>query len=596
MANTFYLGSSGTAAVSPSFSSDWDITSEAIRRPLSSFPRDSTMTTKSYDDADETDQSILFFQFVGNPMNATASGTPSLTINMRCSETSTDNNLFLCATARLVRENGSDYSTPKVLSTFTIDNTECDTVLTSRSLTLGAITSTDIAEGDRLVLEIGLTGDPSPGGSHDGSISYGDDSATDISIISDSTTAANNPIANLNTSSYTFQGTRLYLPSDVGGAAAAVTPSDGDVWDDVAQKVGVLATQFTPSGSTMTSYNIEDADVNQRAILIMTYVTPPLNPFTTDELTSTLLDLTIRGLETSASNNLVIATTIRAVQNDGTDYVTPKYILGSDTTTKNTGEVNATTLTSASWGSTVYSSGISIAEGDRLVIEIGMSGNPATTFSHDGTISLGDDAASDLTNGTTDTDADNPWIQLAGSGSNYLPFKRDAGPETYFEAHNFSVTCSSDLLRQLSYTKVMAASCANVLDKSTIYPQSYSYSMSCSSSLDYVYVQVREFSYSMTGTNVLDVDFTPTREPSMSSTCINTLGRTIHVTKSVGITCGAGLSHRIYPDFFETPDMTATCTVGFNKELITSGTISEITDPMIDRLTDEITQNLTNPH
>lgn len=596
MANTFYLGSSGSAAVSPSFSSSWDVTSAAIRRPLSSFPRDSTMTTKSYDDANETNQSILFFQFVGNPMNATASGTPSLTINMRCSETSTDNNLFLCATARIVRENGSDYATPKVLKTLTLDNTECATTLTSRSLALSSITETDIAEGDRLVLEIGLSGDPAPGGSHDGSISYGDDSATDISLISDSTTDPNNPIANFNTSSYTFHGTRLYLPSANGGAVGAVTPANGAVWDDVTQKVGVLATQFTPSASVMTSYNIEDADVDQREILIMTYVTPPLNPFSTDELTATLLDLTIRGLETNASNNLVIATTIRAVQNDGTDYVTPKYLQGSTTTTKNTGEVSATTLTSASWGSTVYSAGVSIAEGDRLVIEIGMAGNPATTFSHDGTISLGDDAASDLTNGTTDTDADNPWIQLAGSGSSYLPFKRDAGPETYFESHGFNVTCSNDLIRQISFYRGMSSTCTNSLNVAQIFPRSLSYGASGSVSLDKAYVQPRSFSYGMTGTNVLDLDFTPTREPSMSSTCASDLSRKIYLNKSMGVTCGASLTHRIYPDFFETPDMTVTCTVGFNKELVFTADPGEITTPITDRITAEITNHLTNPH
>lgn len=553
------------------------------------------MTTKSYVDSDATDQNILFFQFVGNPMNEVASGTPSLTINMRCSETSTDNNLFLCATARLVRENGSDYATPKVLKTLTIDDTECATTLTSRSLALSAITETTIAEGDRLVLEIGLSGDPAPGASHGGSISYGDDSTTDISLLSDSTTLANNPVANLNTSSYTFHGTRLYLPN-ASGTAAAVTPSNGAVWDDVTQDVGVIATQFTPSGTTMTTYSIEDADVDQREILIMTYVTPPLNPFSTDELTATLLDLTIRGLETSASNNLVIATTIRAVQNDGTDYGTPKYILGSATTTKNTAEVNATTLTSASWGSTVYSAGVSIAEGDRLVIEIGMSGNPATTFSHDGSISLGDDAVTDLTNGTTDTDADNPWIQLAGSGTGYLPFKRDAGPETYYQAGNFSATCASDVIRKMSYTKSMGASCANSLDKSAIFPLSLSYSSSCSSTFSKVFIQTQSFNYGMTGTASLDLDFVRTIEPPIAASCSNDVIRKISLNKSIGMNCGASLSHRIYPDFFQSPDVSITCTVGFNKELITTDEPGPITMEITDRITAEITNHLTNPH
>lgn len=553
------------------------------------------MTTKSYSDSDATDQNILFFQFVGNPMNAVQSGTPSLTINMRCSETSTDNNLFLCATARLVRENGSDYATPKVLKTFTLDNTECATTLTSRSLALSSITDTAIDEGDRLVLEIGLSGDPAPGASHSGAISYGDDSATDISLISDSTTDPNNPVANLNTSSYTFHGTRLYLPN-ASGTAAAVTPANGAVWDDVTQDVGVIATQFTPSDTTMTTYSIDDADSAARDILIMTYVTPPLNPFSTDELTATLLDLTIRGLETSTSNNLVISTTVRAVQNNGTDYETPKYILGSATTTKNTAEVNATTLTSASWGSTVYPAGVSIAEGDRLVIEIGMSGDPATTFQHDGSVSLGDDSATDLTNGTTDTDTDNPWIQLAGSGTSYLPFKRDVGPETFYQNAGFSTTCANGLLRKISYSPDMSTSVSSSLNKSTIYPKSLSYSMTGTSSLTKVYIQPRSFSYGMTGTGGLDLDFIRTIEPSMSVTGSNGLIRKISFNKSYGATCAAGLSHRIYPDFFQTPSMSATCSVGFEKELILSGTPGPITMSITDKITAEVYNYLTNPH
>lgn len=577
MANTYYLGSSGSAPVSPSFSSDWDVTSEAIRRPLETIVRGSTMTTKSYSDSDATDQSILFFQFVGPPMKATASGTPSASLVMRCSETSTDNNLFLCCTIRLVHENGADYSTPKILKTLTVDNTECATTLTSRALAMSSITSETIAEGDRLVVEIGLTGDPSPGASHSGSISYGDDSATDISIISDSTTAANNPILNFNTSSYMHWGNRMYLPSNAG-AAAAVTPSNGAVWEDVTQKVGVKAAQFTPSGSAMTTYSIDDADVDERDILIMTYVTPPLNPFITDNLTSTVLDLTMRGLETSASNNLSIRTTIRAVQNDGTDYMTPKYILGSDTTTKNTGEVSATTLTAASWGATVYSSGVSIAEGDRLVFEIGMGGNPATTFQHDGSISLGDDSASDLDNGTTDTDADNPWLQLTGTGTLCLPFKRDAVSVTYDEDHSMNAVCAASL------------------SKSAVFPKALAYSLLGTSALTHAYIKPLTLNSSMVGANIFDLDFTPTREPSMTATASTSLGRTIYLNKSIIATCTAGLSHRIYPDFFESHGSNAVCSLGFSFDLIRTSDTDPITYQITDGITAEITNILTNPH
>ena len=60
-------------------------------------------------------------------------------------------------------------------------------------------------------------------------------------------------------------------------------------------------------------------------------------------------------------------------------------------------------------------SAVTVASGDRLIIEIGASGDPASGWNHSVYFYFGDDNASDLPENETGTDLYNPWIEFANT-------------------------------------------------------------------------------------------------------------------------------------------------------------------------------------
>ena len=459
MATDFYLGSSGTPEVSPSYSADWDVTTDAVRRPLSGFPRNSTMTTKAYTDSDETDQNILLFQFVSAPMDAGTTGAPTMLISIRGVESNAGNNMFLSATARLVDINGDDYDTPKVIIAFGLDDVEFDaTTLTSRSFMMGAITDTTIAEGDRLVIEIGGSGNPDGGQSHGFSLSYGDDSAANLVTTSDVATGADNPRARFNTGTLDFYGNKFYLPADTG-TVAPVSPGYSVNWDDTSQVKARLDLPRTPTGTVMKDHSISDASTANLDILIMQYVSPPLHPFSTTKMGSKVFDYVIRASETAASVNMDVRATVRIVKNDGTEYGTPEFLVGPSLTAADTSEAS-TTLTARSITTTLLNNNVTIADGDRLVVEFGMGGNPSGASGHTGLLSFGDDSETDLANGNSETAAYNPWVYFVNPANNhYLPFKWPvaASSTTYYETPSMTMAGANGLVIYVKTTKSIAA-------------------------------------------------------------------------------------------------------------------------------------------
>jgi hypothetical protein len=206
----FYLPSSGTApAITPTYASGWDNTTIASRLPMAGTKASTTMTTVSFTGTVSTDQDILFRQYISAPIAAQTISAQTVSIQMRQSETSTSNNLFEAWLIKVVSNDGTTLrGTIAYGSTANDprrDATELATALTNRGDSL-ASTQVVAQSGDRLVLEVGYGGDPTLTAVHSGSISIGDDNATDLPV-DDSTTTAYNPwISFTNTISYNGSG------------------------------------------------------------------------------------------------------------------------------------------------------------------------------------------------------------------------------------------------------------------------------------------------------------------------------------------------------------------------------------------------------
>lgn len=184
----FYFPSTGAAAVSPSFETGWEDTSIATRLKTVTTKIASAMTTVAFSDLDITDRDVLFRQYVGDPLIAQTINAQTLRMQIRGLETLSTNNMFVTWVVKIVSNDGT--TVRGILVAITRDDVEVDaTTLTNRSLT-ATISSLEILDGDRLVVEIGTGGDPTT--VHDSSLRIGDADATDL-LEDDTTTADNNP-------------------------------------------------------------------------------------------------------------------------------------------------------------------------------------------------------------------------------------------------------------------------------------------------------------------------------------------------------------------------------------------------------------------
>jgi hypothetical protein len=191
MATRFYLPSSGTVTVSPSFNVGWEDTTAASRLPAFTYKKSTAMTTVSFLDADKTDKDILFRQYVTPPLVAQTIASQTIKFQIRGAENHTGNNMFTALHIRVVNNGGTaDIGTILAL---TRDATEV--VLTTLTNRLFSATSTSlvVSEGDRLVFEVGTGGDPAAtSNGHDSDLRIGDVAASDLAE-DDTSTADNNP-------------------------------------------------------------------------------------------------------------------------------------------------------------------------------------------------------------------------------------------------------------------------------------------------------------------------------------------------------------------------------------------------------------------
>ena len=194
--------------------------------------------------------------------------------------------------------------------------------------------------------------------------------------------------------------TRFYLPI-TGAAPITITPSAS--WTGAASAwIGSqMKCVTTRIDSTLTSYaNVGTLSTDQHYYFGV-WVS---NRLAAQDLPQQTLTLAVRNNETDAKNNLQLHFIVRAVAADGTTF-------HSIVNFTDEGSERGTTAGVSFW--TGNTTALSIDGGDRIVIEIGLGGDPISTSVHSGAMTFGDNNAAD--NVGTDGDANNrnPWVNFA---------------------------------------------------------------------------------------------------------------------------------------------------------------------------------------
>ena len=193
--------------------------------------------------------------------------------------------------------------------------------------------------------------------------------------------------------------TRLYFPSS-GNAPAS--PAFNAGWEDTtaASRLKCVTTRIS---SAMTTVSFLDANRTDRDILFRQYVSDPLAAQT---ILAQTVKIQMRVRETHADNNMFLAWAVYVFSYDGAVLRGTVVALNRDATE------STTTLTNR--GDTATSTQVITQYGDRIVIEIGMGGNPHDFLgnAHDSDISIGDNSATDLPEDSTSTTANNAWLEF----------------------------------------------------------------------------------------------------------------------------------------------------------------------------------------
>lgn len=198
--------------------------------------------------------------------------------------------------------------------------------------------------------------------------------------------------------------TRFYLPS-TGAAAVSPTISAAD-WAHINTVRRPLNAVNGGSAIATIVYQPDAADhlVAGRAHFVQ-FVSDVLPPQT---IAAQLVKLQVRAAEDHANNNLFVNWAIRACSEDGSSLLGTLLSVKADATEPTTALTNR--------GDTATTTAFSTIQNFRLVLEIGLGGTPVVTTGtqgHNGSLSFGESAATDLPEDDAATGALNPWVQFA---------------------------------------------------------------------------------------------------------------------------------------------------------------------------------------
>jgi hypothetical protein len=212
MATRLYLPNSAqTTPISPTPSASWEITTGFVLTNAHTVPGGDAMGTDSFADNNAANRDNLLHQFISQALQPgqTVTGGQNLQLQALCSQVALTNNMFLSFGIRIIAADGSTVQ-KTVLDVFRDTVNEAATTLTNRSVTTtSAATNYTTVLGDRLVIEVGMSGDPDTGSDHDSAIRFGDAAASDLPT-DDASTDDFNPWVEL-TDTLAFASTPLAI-------------------------------------------------------------------------------------------------------------------------------------------------------------------------------------------------------------------------------------------------------------------------------------------------------------------------------------------------------------------------------------------------
>lgn len=198
--------------------------------------------------------------------------------------------------------------------------------------------------------------------------------------------------------------TRFYLPKTA--SATGISPTADADWEDTSLLARVAMTTTSVSDA-MATVSFSDGDDTSKDVLFRQYVSAAL---TGGQTISELQAIKAQARCTClAGYDMRLTVGIRVIAGDGTTVRKTVLAVTRDGTVAATSLTNRQfTATSAAGDYTTNADGL-----DRLVIEVGMGGDPTILLNHGSSLRLGDAAASDLPEDDTDTTDLRPWVELA---------------------------------------------------------------------------------------------------------------------------------------------------------------------------------------
>lgn len=173
-------GIAQATAISPANSASWEDATILYRAIASTIKLGDALQTIAFTDSNAADRDVLFFQLVSAPLaiGQTVTGAQAIKAQCRVIETATGNNMFLAFGIRIINVS----TVQKTVLDVTRDAVEADAVtLTNRQFTAtSAATNYTTVNGDRIVIEGGMGGDPGGGQQHSCSMRLGSSAALDL--------------------------------------------------------------------------------------------------------------------------------------------------------------------------------------------------------------------------------------------------------------------------------------------------------------------------------------------------------------------------------------------------------------------------------
>jgi len=361
MASRFYLPSSGSAAVSPSYTASWDDTSVAERLPSSRTKSSTAETDKSFNDNDDTDKDILRLQYVTEQLGAQTITAQTVGLSMRCRFTGGVGNIYLALTIKAVSSDGS--TVRGTLLALTRDGTSISSSTGpagyySRYLS-ATTTEVTIQNGDRLVFEIGAGGDPAMTQDHDFILVAQDDKSTDLDA-ADNDDDDENPWINFantlsdfvaSTTSTTSSSSSITTTSSSSSSSITTTSSSSSITTTSSSSSSSITTTSSSSSiSTTTTSSSSSITTTSSSSSISTTTTSSSSSISVTT-TSSSSSITTTSSSTTLSE-ITTSTTSTSSSSSSSSSITTTSSSSSITTTSSSSSISVTTTTSSSSSTT----------------------------------------------------------------------------------------------------------------------------------------------------------------------------------------------------------------------------------------------------